>query len=131
MRGRAGSAFTDLGPYEFRWVEFWGAGRKFMHMKARMMRHKIFYLATAMNGMLIPHQHNRSLDVHQQMCEKPKHLLTADRLPIGLKAKLNLTLSGSYTYSTNQVQTLIMFQTRANRRRLAARGPRAFERRDQ
>lgn len=131
MRGRAGGVFIYLGPYEFRWIEFWRTGRELVHMQARMLRQKIFHFAAPMNRMLIPKQHQRACDVRQHMDEKANHLLTADRFTVRLKVQLDLAPRWRYRQDTNQVQALIVFKAGTNRGRLSVRCPSPFERRNQ
>ncbi len=131
MRSGACNVFVNLSPYEFRWIEFGGAGRKFVHVKTGMLRHEIFYLPATMNRMLIPHQYNWCGNAAQQLGEKPNHLLSGDCFTIGLKMQLYLAPRRCHPQRPNQVQTLIRLQTRANRGRLSARCPCAFEWRDQ
>jgi len=67
----------------------------------------------------------------QQMRKKTDHGLTADRLAMGLQVQLDLAPRGSHAQCAHQIQTRIVFETRANPRRLPARRPGPFERRDQ
>ena len=100
-------------------------------MHARMVRQKLFHLAAAVGRMLIPHYHNRSRNVMQQMCEKSNHLLPADRVTIGLQIQLDLAFPWTHAQGANQVQALIVFKTRANGRSLPTRRPTPFEWRNQ
>jgi len=128
MRCRAGGIFANLGPYEFGRIEFWGTGRKLVHLETPMARQKVFHLATAMDRMLIPQQHDRSLDVTQQMLEESDHFIAADGLTIGLKVQLDLAPGWGHAQGTYQVQTRVVLQTRAKGRRSSARCPGPFER---
>ena len=102
MWGCAGGVFADLGPYKFGRIEFWGTGWKLIYMHARMVRQKLFHLAAAVGRMLIPHYHNRSRNVMQQMCEKSDHLLPADRVTIGLQIQLDLAFPWTHAQGANQ-----------------------------
>jgi hypothetical protein len=81
--------------------------------------------------MLIPHYHNRSRNGMQQMCEESDHLLPADRVTIGLQIQLDLGFPWTHAQCANQVQSLIVFKTRANGGSLPTRRPTPFEWRNQ
>ena len=90
MRCGVGGVLIDLGPHEFDRIEFWSAGRKLIHMQTRMVRQKILNLTTAMNRMLIPHQHDRTSDAPEQVLEKGNHLVSTERFPMRLNVQLDL-----------------------------------------
>ena len=96
-----------------------------------MARQKVLHLAAAMDRMLIPYQHDRSFDVTQQMLEESDHFIAADGFTIGLKVQFDLALRGGHAQCADQVQTLVVLQTRAKGGRSPARCPSPFEWRDQ
>ncbi len=65
------------------------------------------------------------------MQQKPDDFIPTERFTIRLKMQLDLAPRGSHTQPANQIQALIMIETRAHGRRLPARCPRPLERRHQ
>ena len=128
MRCSAGGVFANLSPYEFGRIESWRTGRKLVRMEERMERQKVFHLATAMDRMLIPHHHDRSLDVTQQMLEESDHFIAAYGFTIRLKVQLDLAPRWGHAQGSYQVQTSFVLQARAKGRSSSARCPGPFER---
>lgn len=100
-------------------------------MDTRVACQKVFHLASAMDRMLIPHHDDWSLDDMRQMVEKDNHFIPADRFAMGLKVQLELARRGSHAHGANQVQPLVVLETRAKGGRLPARCPGPFQWRDQ
>lgn len=96
-----------------------------------MTGQEILDLAATMNRVLVPDHHNGTRNAPEQMLQKKDDLIAAERDRIGLQMQLDLAFPRTHTYGTNQVEAVIVFDTRTNDRRSAARRPRPFERRDQ
>ncbi len=126
-----GGVLIDLGPHEFGRIEFWCAGRKLIHVKARTVRQKGLNLTAAMNRMLIPHQHDRTSDATEQVFEKGHHFVSAERGTIGLNVQLDLAFPRTRAQGADQVHALIVSDARTDGGSLPARCPGPFERRDE
>jgi len=100
-------------------------------MQTRMGSQKILDLPTTMNGMLVPDHHDGPRNATEQVLEKGHHFIASEWVAIGLQMQLDLAFPRTDAYGTNQVEAFIVFDTRANDRRLTARRPSPFERRDQ
>lgn len=120
--------FAELRPHPFRRIELGRTGWKGIHMQARMLVQKGLDRAPAMDRMLVPDQDDRASDQPQQMAEKDDHLLAADGFLVGLQMQLDLPLARRHAQRTDQIQAFVVFETRANGRRLPTRGPGPFER---
>jgi hypothetical protein len=131
VRSRVRGVFTHLRPNELGWIEFRRAGRKRVGMDSRVGVQKAFDLAPTMNRMLIPHHHDRTGHGSQQLFQKSNHMVTVQRLPIRLKAQLDLMPRRREAQRTDQIEALVMLDARAQNRRLAPRSPSPLERRDQ
>ena len=131
MGCRAGSVFVQLRPGAFGWIEFGRTGREFVHVQAWMAGQEVFHLAAAMDRMLVPDQYNGANDLIQEMLEESDHFVATQRAPMGLNVQLDPALGRTDTYGSDQIETLVVLDTGADRWRLSAGCPRAFERADQ
>ena len=96
-----------------------------------MAQQKIFNLTATMNRMFVPDHYDGPRDAAEQVFQKDNDFISSDRCAIGLQAQLDLAFPRTYAQDPDQVQTLVVFDTRAKGRGLPARCPSAFERRDQ
>lgn len=128
MRCAAGRVLRDLGPDEFGWIEFRCGRREVIDMQTRMGGQKILDDPATMDRVLVPDHHDRSRNTTEQVLEIGHNFLARECVAIGLQMQLDLALSRTDTYSTNQVEAFIVLDTRANDGRFTARGPRPFER---
>ncbi len=81
--------------------------------------------------MPIPHHPYGTFDLTHQVLQESHHFISADRSPMRLQVQLDLTPSWRHAHGANQVQALIVLQTRAQGGRLSTRRPSAFQRGDQ
>ena len=96
-----------------------------------MTAQEILDLAATMNRMLVPDHHDGPWNVPQQMLQKDDDLLAAERDRVGLQMQLDPAFPRTHTYGTNQVEAVIVFDTRTNDGCSPARCPCPFERRHQ
>lgn len=82
-----------------------------------------------MNRMPIPDQHDRTGNGTEQMLQESNDFLSGDRCVRRVQVQPDLAFPRTDAQSTDQVHAFVVFETRANRRRLPTRGPRPFERR--
>jgi hypothetical protein len=100
-------------------------------METPVAQQKIFNLTATMNRMLVPDHYDGPRGATEQVFQKDNDFISSDRGAIGLQVQLDLAFPRTYTQGSDQVQALVVFDTRANGRGLPARCPSAFERRDQ
>ena len=100
-------------------------------MDARMTFQEVLHLATTMDRMLVPHQHDGPCDLRQQVLEKGDHFVPTDRVPIGLNVQLDLAFSRAHPHSTDQIEAFVVLNTGADGRRLSAWCPGALQWADQ
>jgi hypothetical protein len=131
MGSRTGRVFINLRPDAFGRIEFRRTDGKLVHMQTRMTSQKILNLPATMNRMPIPHQHDRPCDVSKQVFEKNHDFVSRERVTIGVKVQLDLALPRTHAQGPYQVYPLMVVNARPDGRRLAARRPGPFERRDQ
>ena len=131
MGGGTGSVFSYLRPDAFGRIEFRRTRGKLIHLQTRMTGQKVLNLPAAMNRMPIPHQHDRTSDVPKQVFEKGHDFVSRERVPIGVKVQLDLALPCAHPQCADEIHPLMMINARPDGRRLAARRPGPFERRDE
>lgn len=130
-RGSVRGVFTHLRPHEFRGIEFGRTGRERIHVNARVSGEKRLDLAAAMDRMLVPDHHDGTANWPQQMFQKSNDVLPVQGLPSRLQTQLELAPTRRDTHRPDQSEALGVLDAGAQHRRLAARGPGPFERRDQ
>ncbi len=91
---------------------------------------KILDYPAPMDRVLVPDHHDGVRNTTKQMLEKGNDFLACECGAIGLQMQLDLAFSRTDTYRTNQVEAVIVFNTRTNVGRFTARCPCPFERRD-
>ena len=80
MSSKAFGMFADLCPNELHWVEFRSAGCEVVDMQARLCRDKIFHNIAFMDGVIVPHQDDLSLNPPEQLLQEFNGLLTAQTM---------------------------------------------------
>ena len=96
-----------------------------------MLSNKRLDFLPSMNRRVIPNHHQRPRYLLQQLPQEIDHLLTGQIALIQLHPQLDPMRFGGDQQGANQVRPLVMLQTGANRRRLAAWRPSALEGTDQ
>ena len=130
VRRGTGGRFAHLGPHEFHRVEFGGAGRKPIHVKSGMACQKLGDHFAFMNRMLIPDHNHCAAHLAQQLLQKQHDFVPRQGTPMRLQMQLDLAGGGRQTPRPDQIQALVMFDARAQDRRLPTPCPRTFERRN-
>lgn len=129
--GRTGGMLTHLGPHEFRWIELWGRGWERVDPNPWVALQKEAHLDAIMNGVLVPHQDDRTVNDAEQVNQKQDDLLPVDRCCVRVHMQSDPTSARRHTQGSDQVQSLIVLNARADRRGLPARRPGPLERRDE
>ncbi len=96
-----------------------------------MALQKTAHLDATMDGMLVSHQDDGTWNDAEQVSQKKDDLLPADRFSVRVQMQPNPTLARRHTRGTDQVQSLVVLDARANRRGLPTWGPGSLERRDE
>lgn len=120
-----------LRPNKFCRVEFGSCHRKLKYDKALMCLNEFLYNLAFVDGMPIPNQDNETTHKAKQLFEKSDHLFTGQAIPIRLDGQSDFLALGRNQQSAQNVETVVMINTRSNHRRLPAPRPSAFERRNQ
>lgn len=72
--------FADLCPNELHRVEFGRTRREVVDMQTRLRRDKIFHNIAFMDGVIVPHQDDLSLNPPEQLFQEFNGLLTAQTM---------------------------------------------------
>lgn len=80
MRSKSCGMFADLCPNELHRVEFRSARREVVHMQTQLCCDKIFHDIAFMDGVIVPHQDDLSLNPPEQLLQEFYVLLTAQTM---------------------------------------------------
>lgn len=127
----ASREIVDLLPDPFHGVEFRSTGREFIHMQPWVVSQKVFDLPALVDGVTIPHQHQRAGIIVQQRLQKGHHLFAAQGAPPRVHDQLDLARAWTDTQRSDQVEPLMMGQAGADGWRFSPRRPTVFQRRQQ
>ena len=69
-----GQRVFGFGPHKLIGIEFWGIGRKSMHMEPLVLANELLDDEAPVDGAAIPEQHNRSAQVAQKVTQEADDL---------------------------------------------------------
>ena len=100
-------------------------------MQTRMLSDELLDQLALMNGMVIPHQDDRTMDLAQQVFEEGDDLLTGERAMMQSSGQVNALPCWANQQGADDIDTTVMRDAGMHHRRLTPWCPSAFERRNQ
>ncbi len=127
---RAGYIFIRLCPDKLYRVQFRRISREILHVQPWLAADELLHFLPLMNGRIVPHQQESSLDVSQQVPQKGDDFISRDVSPMYAGSQLQLAFPGSHDERPDDIDSLMVVQARAQFRCLPTRRPRPLQRRD-
>ena len=126
-----GRVLIYLRPHEFHRVQLRCIPRKVLDVQPSLFSNERLHFLPLMNWRIIPHYQERSSDDFEQIFEKADDFYPADAPLVSDSSQLEPPPLWRHQQRANDVHPSVMVQTRPHHRRLPARRPRPFQRRDQ
>lgn len=113
VRCKAGGVLADLGPYELHGVQFRSTSWKAVFMETWMVIDEVLCLRRDMNFVVIPDKNNVTRHQLQHLLQENDRVLRTQVTQKGAYTQTDLSQIRTDEQSTQQIQALVMVQTRA------------------
>ncbi len=123
-----GQVLFGLGPHELDWIEFGRITGKRIDLQARVRRNEMLHQFAFVDRCVVPEQDHRAAHPGQQSFQERSDMCVVHVYRMTHRSQSNTSSPRCHQQGTEHIHALPMVQTRADTRRLPARGPRALAR---